>query len=190
MCVCTYWLCNHNIHIFILYNVSSFLSGYFFYLWAQLYNTWHIFFFCFRFWEAIRHSAESHQTDHQRQRRYCSVRKKNEWMHSQKSHAFAAVAVWWLQFSSGIFNSHYFLVCSGLSQEQERRQLSVCPYCNVWTFRSVCVWTPQMVFVIVWSSSSSSSYCDVSSAQVRETQALILAPTRELAGQIQKVLFP
>lgn len=40
------------------------------------------------------------------------------------------------------------------------------------------------------SSSSSSSYCDVSSAQVRETQALILAPTRELAGQIQKVLFP
>lgn len=35
-----------------------------------------------------------------------------------------------------------------------------------------------------------SSPCVPARPQVRETQALILAPTRELAGQIQKVAPP
>lgn len=44
----------------------------------------------------------------------------------------------------------------------------------------------MFVLLTLVSVAMASSY-DVFPVQVRETQALILAPTRELAGQIQKV---
>lgn len=91
------------------------------------------------------------------------------------------------------------LICAGLSLEPERQPPSVSPFSSAWTSRWVKLQNLQVqnlfgdpallqnVFQPAAPVSSSLPRVVLFFLQVRETQALILAPTRELAGQIQKV---
>lgn len=156
-----------------------------------------LFLSCYRFWETICHPAESHQTDHQRPRRHRPVRPltltwvllaicKHPWCSLIACLWSVQVSVWYGK------DGHVLCVGAAVSwhpgecsdprvlQLELRNHPENEPKYNSW-------------FTIRLNTDSEASGDDitqqcVSCLQVRETQALILAPTRELAGQIQKVV--